>query len=157
MKKKTAILAASGATILACLCLFILAFVVLASCSTGPDDNGIPPETVQMVTATPERKETYPLPGPDKPPADDIPTGGLGNDKLRADVWQGILSVTECPGVSANDVSIYIDDDDPSILAEYWLLYCPSDQVEIYYLMYEEVPGGVDYILARMPTGYEDY
>jgi hypothetical protein len=156
MQNKTTILAVSGATIVACLCLCLLAFFVLASCSI---DEPVPAPQADITATEPAQREypEYPLPGPDEPPASNIPSGGLGNDKLRADVWMGILSVTECPGVSASDVSIQIDEDDPSILAEYWLLYCPSDVVEIYYLMYEEVPGGVDYLLTRLPTGHEDY
>lgn len=156
MQNKTTILAVSGATIIACLCLCVLTFFVLASCSI---DEPIPAPQVDITATEPAPRDypEYPLLGPDEPPDDNFPSGGLGNDKLRADVWKGILSVTECPGVSVNDASIYIDDDDPFILAEYWLLYCPSDEVEIYYLIYEEVPGGVDYLLTRLPTGYEDY
>jgi hypothetical protein len=152
MQNKKTILAVSGATILACLCLCIIAFFVLASCSIPT-----PQTDIAATEPAPRDYPEYPLPGPDKPPASDIPTGGMGNDKLRADVWRGILSVTECSGITASDVSIYIDDDDPSVLAEYWLLYCPLDEMEIYYLIYEEVPGGIDFLLTKLPSAYEDY
>jgi hypothetical protein len=150
MNQKTTILVASGAIILVCLCLCLLAFFVMSALPAN--NERIPPETVRQTA--PERDEIFPLPGPDKPPAEsvtqDIPAGGLGNDQLRADVWRDIFTISKCPGVSARDVSIYIDDDDPSLLAEYWLLYCPLDEVEIYHIRYEEVSDGVTYYISRL-------
>jgi hypothetical protein len=147
MQNKTSILAVSGATIMACLCLYLVAFFVLASCSA--DEEYSPTKTA--------RDTTYPLPGPDKSPMPlkNIPEGGLGNHELRAEVWRGILSVTACDPLAPGDVYIEVESHDE--LTEFWALYCIYDEMEIYHVRYEEAPGsGVNYFITKRPPAYEE-
>lgn len=150
-KKYLIILIGILAILLICCCLITGLFVLGRLAEPIPD-----PERVVLPT-----DDTWQLPGPSDEPTEeawqpetwetesDVPIGGLGDDVLRRDVWESILSVTACQTATASDVVIVVDDFEA--LTESWFLYCQEGDTEQYVIVYEELPGGgVDFVIGRV-------
>jgi len=162
-KKYLIVLIGILAILLICCCL-ITGLVVLGRLADTSEDvrqfDDVTPVAENRLTPLPT-DDIWQLPGPSDEPTEeawqpetwetesDVPIGGLGDDVLRRDVWESILSVTACETVTASDVVIVVDDFEA--LAESWFLYCQEGDTEQYVIVYQELPGGgVDFVIGRV-------
>lgn len=156
MNSKSIIIAAVVFVLLALIgCCLVFSFLSLQV----PDDYGVAPESPESYARQSSQPDYENLGDDDDVPTTgsqngDIPTGGLGDDVLRADIWRAILIMKPCggfSGVEVDDVFISIDDD--AQLTEYWSLYCPGGDVDFYQVVYfpsSSTGGGVDYIITKV-------
>lgn len=93
---------------------------------------------------------------PDQPgsSSDSIPTGGLGNDILRRDIWNNILNVSEsvgCTPVGPDTVYISVtqdiaqDADGNQTWAETWSVLCDSSDYKDFHVEYTQDSTGVSF------------
>lgn len=155
LTKKHIAIALAALAVLSLNCFFIVlvlwtqAWGIVAPAPYGQGSPPSPPQQEPFATE-PRVSPEYPLPQENIPAGDwgeNIPTGGLGNETLRRDVWRSLQTVVSCPDATAADVLISPQDD----TSETWDIWCPNGGVDSYIVFYKDGPnGGIDFAIGKL-------
>jgi len=144
-KKHIATAIAAFAVFLLCICLGFFLWMQAQCLAPGSCGQGLPPRLPPQPEplATEFRQEKT----PSSDWGEDIPSGGLGSEELRRDVWRSLQTVVSCPDAKAVDVYISPLDD----MSETWDVWCPDGSVDSYIVFYKDNPnGGIDFAIGKL-------
>lgn len=141
------IIGAIVAAVLCCCCLLVLGLVVVGPSISNTFNRTNPPAD--------NGGTDYTDPGTDNGTTDTgIPTGGIGNEILRRDIWTNILAASgqvKCTPAGADQVVIYVSEDlttnadGAATWAEVWSVTCTSGDVKDFAVSYVQDASGVNF------------